>query len=163
VWVGVGGARPAARSDLDCLSVGAWSGAWLVQVGEEVEFRLLRRPRNSIIPEVADAGAGDRAAHAPPGGVSGAAVAADFERAWHSGTAAHPSGAAGGPPPAAPNRFAKFSTVADPMPLWRQAAQELAGYAAQVPHITLTVSLGPVALCWTRCRIILLTGRRMLR
>jgi hypothetical protein len=77
--------------------------------GQPAAFQLLRRPRDSIIPEVVAAvaaGGTQQAQQASPGGPEGASASG--------------------------NRFAKFTLVGDATPLWVAEAQRLAQHAAQV-------------------------------
>ncbi len=132
-----------------------------MQVGSDVSWCLLRRPRDSIIPHPAGAGAapagaaGAAAAQATGGGAtsppkarSGAGAGADKPMppgaAPWGRPAAGVAGAGGkgaassaaGPADAGElqrcSPFAKFTTLSDPTPLWLAAAEELAQYAIQV-------------------------------
>lgn len=81
-------------------------------VGQPATFQLLRRPRDSIIPqELGSEAPGSPAAAAGP-----------------STTA----GSAGGGAAAAANRFCKFALVGDATPMFVAEAQRLAQHAAQV-------------------------------
>ncbi|KAK9807857.1 hypothetical protein WJX72_011479 [[Myrmecia] bisecta] len=78
------------------------------KVGQKVTFQLLTRPKGSIIP-VEHVKAGSAGDQSSPASVA-ASVAAAVEC----------------------SKYAKFTTVADAGMLWREAAEKLAEYAAQV-------------------------------
>lgn len=122
-----------------------------VQVGEQVTLQLLRRPRDSIIPSEVQPGEAEEigaqklaAGQRPTAGKKPDALPEPGAAAWVSGTQggapdqtpAPEEGSTAGLEAAAAgilcNRFAKFTTVADPMPLWLATAGQLAAYAAQV-------------------------------
>lgn len=128
-------------------------------VGQPATFQLLRRPRDSIIPQVVGSGLGGSPKAAPPpaGGSPGkgrqpagkparsaAGVDPAGKRAW--GGAAGSGGGAPGPErlgsaagvaagASAANRFCKFTLVGEATPLFVAEAKRLAQHAAQVGRL----------------------------
>jgi len=131
-------------------------------VGDSITFRLLRRPKGSIIPlPVTEAAAeeADRATPEPTHSSSTAAAGAGADGAtgcsldstsssssalnaskWAARKAAAAAATTPGvrgsyasvSTPLSENLFAKFATLADPRPLWRAAVQELGQQLAEV-------------------------------
>ncbi|KAK9840636.1 hypothetical protein WJX81_005957 [Elliptochloris bilobata] len=132
------------------------------QVGDVLTFKLLRRPRRSILPVEAEPDT--TAAHLQPSkaGEPSAAAAWATSANGSAGNAAHGARTSG---PPVYNRFSKFTAVADATPLWRGAAEALAEYAAVVmtegtldaateaPHVFAAAdALAARAAAWTERR-----------
>ena len=112
-----------------------------LQVGDNLEFKLLKRDRKAIIAEHASLREGSKKLQSTASSHSGPSTSRQsrdgrVQKAWQSGTVAsdESKGRAGLSilEQLNYNHYSKFTQIEDAPLLWKEAAETLAGYASEV-------------------------------